>query len=164
LAAPTLPVGGAAALVLAGLVGQLAPLAVGMWLRARRPGLAVRVHAVARRLADVLLAGVVVGSLAANVDRLADVPAAAYAVMVVTVAGSLVAYAGPGLGGPGERSAVAMVTTVRNLSLALFVAAFSTDADRVVLIVLTYGLVMYLAAAAAAGPMRRRARATCDGG
>jgi bile acid:Na+ symporter, BASS family len=76
--------------------------------------------------------------------------------MAVAVAASLATYAVPRLGGPPERAAVAMITTVRNLTLALFVAAFSTDADRVILTVLVYGLLMYLAAAIAVRPMTRQ--------
>jgi bile acid:Na+ symporter, BASS family len=158
IAAPGLPVGGAAALVLGGLCAQLVPLGVGMWLRASHPAAAERVHAVARRAADVLLSGIVVWSFAANADRLAEVPAAGYAVIAAVVAVSVATYAAPGLGGPPDRSAVAMVTAVRNLSLALFVAGFAADADRVILTVLVYGLLMYAAAAVAVWPMRRRVR------
>ncbi|MBG0823140.1 hypothetical protein HS048_20610 [Planomonospora sp. ID91781] len=47
--------------------------------------------------------------------------------------------------GPAARRAVAMTTTVRNLSLALLVAGLSRDAARVSVTVLAYGLVMYAA-------------------
>ncbi|GGQ39108.1 hypothetical protein [Couchioplanes azureus] len=150
-----LPTGGAVLLVVGSLAGQLVPLMAGMWLRARRPTLAARVHAVARRTADVLLAGIVLWSLIANLHRLGDVPLAAYAVIVVVVAAGLITFAGPGPGGAARRGAVAMTTTVRNLSLALFVAAFVPDAGQVILAVLAYGLVMYAAATAAVAPMRR---------
>ncbi|OJF12170.1 hypothetical protein [Couchioplanes caeruleus] len=150
-----LPTGGAVLLVVGSLAGQVVPLAVGMWLRERRPALAARVHAVARRTADVLLAGIVLWSLVANLHRLGDVPPAAYAVIAVVVAAGLVTYASPGLGGAAGRGAVAMTTTVRNLFLALFVAAFAPDAAQVILTVLAYGLVMYVAAVAAIAPMRR---------
>ncbi|MEV6596652.1 hypothetical protein AB0M36_07245 [Actinoplanes sp. NPDC051346] len=152
-----LPVGGAVLLVAGSLAGQLVPLLVGMSLRARRPDLAARVHAVARRIADVLLAGIVLWSLVANADRLGEVPGAAYLVMAVVVAVGLVSYAAPGLGGAAARGAVAMTTTVRNLSLALFVAAFAPDAGQTILTVLAYGLVMYAVAVAAIAPMRRAA-------
>jgi BASS family bile acid:Na+ symporter len=153
---PAPPAGGLAGLVLAGVAGQLVPLLAGVWLRARRPALADRVHPVARRAADLLLAGIVVWSLLTNADRLADVPPGGYLAIAIVVAVSLATYLIPGTGAAAERSAVAMVTTVRNLTLALFVAGFAADADRVILAVLVYGLVMYAAAAAAVRPMRRR--------
>ncbi|RZU53323.1 BASS family bile acid:Na+ symporter [Krasilnikovia cinnamomea] len=152
-----LPTVDAVLLVAGSLVGQLVPLGVGMWLRARRPQLAVRVHAVARRIADVLLAGIVLWSLLANAHRLGEVPLVVYAVIAAVVAVGLATYASPGLGAASGRGAVAMTTTVRNLSLALFVAAFAPDPGRVILTVLAYGLVMYAAAVAAIGPMRRAA-------
>jgi BASS family bile acid:Na+ symporter len=162
VSSPGLPAGGAVTLVFGGLVAQLVPLLVGMWLRAARPTAADVVRRWARRVADVLLAAIVVWSLVANADRLVDVPAAGYLAMAVVVLVSLVAYALPGLDSPGDRAAAAMVTAVRNLSLALFVAGFAEDADQVILTVLVYGLLMYVVATAALWPIRRRARRAAE--
>jgi bile acid:Na+ symporter, BASS family len=155
-----LPTSGAVLLVVGGVVGQTAPLVLGMWLRATRPAVAARVHGVARRTADALLAGIVLVSLAANIHRLGDVPTAVYGVIAVVVAVGLAAGTSPGLGGAAGRGAVAMTTTVRNLSLALFVATFTPESGHVILTVLAYGLVMYVAAVAAIPVLRRGAAPT----
>ncbi|WP_197287272.1 bile acid:sodium symporter family protein [Planomonospora sphaerica] len=127
------------------LAGQLVPIAAGMALRARRPALAGRVAEISRRTADLLLITLVVAILATAAGRLTDLPAAAYAAFVLLALVCLASYATPALAGPAARRAVAMTTTVRNLSLALLVAGLSRDAARVSVTVLAYGLVMYAA-------------------
>jgi bile acid:Na+ symporter, BASS family len=130
-----------AAVVVGGLVGQLAPLAVGMWLRQRHPVTAQRVHRVARRIADLLLAAVVAYFLITAGRQLPTLGWAPLAVAGLLVVACL-SVAAPAIGTPGERRSVGMTTAVRNLSLALFVAA-ATSAGAV-LVLLAYGLVMYL--------------------
>jgi BASS family bile acid:Na+ symporter len=131
-----------AALVAGGLVGQVAPLVVGMWLRRRDPGRAARVHRVARRVADVLLAALVVYFLVTAGGQLPGMGWHPLVVVGVLVAVCLSATALGRLGEPGVRRAVGMTSAVRNLSLALFVAAPAGAA--VVLALLLYGLVMYV--------------------
>ncbi|MEU4624859.1 hypothetical protein AB0G04_33415 [Actinoplanes sp. NPDC023801] len=134
--------GGVGLLVVAGgLLGQVVPLAVGMWLRRSRPRVAERVHPVARRVADVLLAGLVVYFLITGAGRLPQVGWAGIAVVAVLVAVSLTPVGLSRIGPVPQRRAVAMTTGVRNLTLGLFFAA--AVSPTVVLAVLTYGLVMY---------------------
>jgi BASS family bile acid:Na+ symporter len=63
------------------------------------------------------------------------------AVIAVVVATCLALVLLPWSGPAGVRRAIAMTTTVRNLSLALFVA--SAASATVVLTLLAYGLIMY---------------------
>ncbi|GIE36655.1 hypothetical protein Ait01nite_097000 [Actinoplanes italicus] len=136
------PAGGVGLLVVGGgLLGQVVPLAVGMWLRRARPQVAQRVHPVARRVADVLLAGLVVYFLVTGVGRLPQVGWAGVAVIAVLVAVSMTPVALRWPASVPQRRALAMTTGVRNLTLALFFAAAATP--TVVLTVLAYGLIMY---------------------
>ncbi|MBW6439207.1 hypothetical protein KZ829_36335 [Actinoplanes hulinensis] len=136
------PAGDAGLLVVAGgLLGQVVPLAVGMWLRRSRPRIAEWVHPVARRAADVLLAGLVLYFLITGVGRLPQVGGAGVVVIAVLVAVSVTPVLLPWLGSVPQRRAVAMTTGVRNLTLGLFFAAVASP--TVALTVLTYGLLMY---------------------
>lgn len=139
------------ALVAGGLFGQVAPLAVGMWLRRSRPGTAARVHTVARRVADLLLAGLVLYFLITGLHRLPEVGLPGVAVVAVLVAAGLAPLAGPGAA--PQRRAVAMTTGVRNLTLGLFFAAAAPP--TVTLTLLTYGLIMYAVCVPAAGLLAR---------
>jgi BASS family bile acid:Na+ symporter len=136
------PAGGLGLLVVGGgLLGQVVPLAAGMWLRRSHPKAAERVHPVARRAADVLLAGLVLYFVITGVGLLPQVGWAGLTVIAVLVAGSLTPILLRRLGPVPQRRAVAMTTGVRNLTLGLFFAAAASPA--VVLAVLAYGLVMY---------------------
>ncbi|MFB4269160.1 hypothetical protein [Nonomuraea sp. GTA35] len=153
------PVGGDAGLqVVAMLLAQLIPILAGMWLRARSPGTADRVQKVSRRVADVLLVTSTLYILITTADRLTTIPISGWAAFALLTLLCLLAYATPGLESPSARRAVAMTTTIRNLSLALLVAGLSADAALVSLIVLAYGLVMYAVAGLALAPLRRTAR------
>lgn len=136
------PAGGIGLLVVAGgFLGQVVPLAVGMWLRRSRPRTAQRVHPVARRVADVLLAGLVLYFLITGVGRLPQVGWVGVVVIAVLVAVSVAPGVLPWWGSVAQRRAVAMTTGVRNLTLGLFFAAAASP--TVVLAVLSYGLIMY---------------------
>ncbi|MEV0819957.1 hypothetical protein [Nonomuraea rubra] len=153
------PVGGEAGLqVVAMLLAQLIPIAAGMWLRARSPGTADRVQKVSRRVADVLLVTSTLYVLITTADRLTTIPVSGWAAFAALTLLSLAAYATPGLDSSAARRAVAMTTTIRNLSLALLVAGLSADAALVSLIVLAYGLVMYTVCGLALAPLRRTVR------
>jgi BASS family bile acid:Na+ symporter len=89
---------------------------------------------------------------------LADIPASGWVAFLLLTLICLAAYATPGLGDSAARRAVAMTTAIRNLSLALLVAGLSTDAPRISLVVLAYGLVMYAVSGLALTPLRRTAR------
>jgi BASS family bile acid:Na+ symporter len=113
-----------------------------MWLRHRRPVTAQRVHQLARRVADVVLAALVVSFAVTAGRRLPELGWAPVAVAALLVAVCLASVAVPAWGHHAARRAVAMTTAVRNLSLALFVAAPAGELVAVTL--LAYGLVMYL--------------------
>lgn len=135
------------------LVLQVAPLLAGATLRSRRPAWAARVHALARRVADVALAALVVGLLLTELDEVDRSGVTGLAAMVAVVLVSLAAFALPA---PASvRRATAMTTVVRNLSLALLIARSAPEPDATALVVLTYGLVMYLLATMAAALLRR---------
>jgi BASS family bile acid:Na+ symporter len=133
---------GGVLLVGGGLAGQVVPLAAGMWLRHRRPVTAQRVHQLARRVADVVLAALIVYFAVTAGRRLPELGWAPVAVAALLVAVCLASVAVPAWGHHAARRAVAMTTAVRNLSLALFVAAPAGELVAVTL--LAYGLVMYL--------------------
>nr|WP_221382047.1 hypothetical protein [Actinoplanes polyasparticus] len=130
-----------AGLVVGGLAGQVVPLAAGMWLRHRDGRRADRVHAVARRVADLLLVGLVVYFAVTAGGQLPDLGWPPIAVMALVVLVCLSVTAIP-LGQSPERRAVGMTTAVRNLSLALFFAA--PMGGTVVVALLAYGLLMYV--------------------
>lgn len=126
---------------------QWLPLAAGLALSSRRPALALRLHPRARRFADVMLAGLIVVLVITSGSDLdqngADALLGIGVVLGLTLVGGLLS-----LGDPAVRRATAMTTLVRNLSLALAAVAFVDDADAAALLVLTYGLAMYLLAVA----------------
>ncbi|WP_440106722.1 hypothetical protein [Streptosporangium sp. H16] len=150
--------GGGGAQVVATLLGQLIPVTAGMLLRARKPLRADQVAKVCRHVANVLLITMVIYIFATTADQLADIPSPAFAAFALLALGSLASYATPGLLTSPARRAVAMTTTVRNLSLALLVADLAADPGQVSVTVLAYGLVMYAAAALALIPLRRSSR------
>lgn len=140
-------------LVGGGLLGQVVPLLAGMWLRRRDPARALRVHAVARRVADVLLAGLVAYFLITAGHRLPDLGWAPVSVAALLVTSCLAVTVLPLTGRAdvaqtGVARAVGMTTAVRSVSLALFVA--TPAGPEVVLTVLAYGLVMYVLSVPAA--------------
>jgi BASS family bile acid:Na+ symporter len=135
------PGAGGVVLIVGALLGQLVPLGVGMRLRRWRAAAAGRVHRVSRRIADLLLAGLVLYFVVTGASRLPELGWPTVGVIAVVVLSSLAVPSVPGFGPSGVRRAVAMTTAVRNLSLALFVAG--TAEPTVVLVLLAYGLLMY---------------------
>jgi BASS family bile acid:Na+ symporter len=129
---------GGVVLVAGGLSGQVVPVVVGMLLRRRRPAIAQRVHRVSRRVADLLLAVLVLYFLVTGVTRLPEV---GWATIGAVVLACLSLALMPVFDPSSARRAVAMTTAVRNLSLALFVA--DPAGPVVVLTLLAYGLLMY---------------------
>lgn len=134
-------------LVAALVAFQWVPLALGLTLSERRPALAARLHPRARRFADLMLAAliiVLVITSGSDIDQNGtDALVGIGVVLGLTLIGGLVS-----LGDRAVRRASAMTTLVRNLSLALAAVAFVDDADAAALLVLTYGLAMYLLAVA----------------
>jgi BASS family bile acid:Na+ symporter len=142
-------------LVLTLVAFQWVPLAAGLALSQRRPDLAGRAHPRARRVADLLLAAVIVVLLITSGSEVGrngrDTLTGIGVVLALTLLGGWIS-----LGTPAVRRASAMTTLVRNLSLALAATAFMPDEDAAALVVLTYGLAMYLLAVGWVLLVRRR--------
>lgn len=143
-------------LVPALLLLQVLPEVVGSTLRARRPATALVVGGWSRRAADLLLLTVVVLLTVRNLDVLGATPASAFALVAGVVALTLLVGAATGAGDRAASRAVLMTTGVRNLSLALLLAA-GTDGDATAT-VLTYGLLMYVGVVGLAVALRAKDR------
>jgi BASS family bile acid:Na+ symporter len=132
------------------LVSQLLPLAVGIALRHRRPGLARKLKQPLDRV-SALLGLVVLGLILVNYVRiLAAIRFAAYAGMLTLALGSTVS--GWLLGGPGadHRKAMAFSTAVRNVALSLVIATASFAETPAVTAALAYGVLQTVAIASLA--------------
>lgn len=144
-------------LVVALAVLQWTPLALALTASSRRPGWAATFHPHARRVADLTLAALIVVLLITSGSKIdhnsTDTVTAIGLVLGLTVLGGLLA-----IGPPAVRRASAMTTLVRNLSIGLAAVTFLDDADEAALVVLTYGLAMYLSAIT--WVLVRRARTT----
>jgi BASS family bile acid:Na+ symporter len=140
------------------VVLQWLPLASGLVLSARRPAVAAGVHPFARRFADLMLALLIVVLVATSGSDLDDNGAEALlgigVVLTLTVLGGLAVWTGTA----AVRRATTMTTIIRNLSLALAAAAFLDESDAAALVVLTYGLAMYLSGVAWVAVDRARPR------
>jgi BASS family bile acid:Na+ symporter len=101
---------------------QLAPLLLGMGVRARAPELADRLVGPAARLANLTLLVVVGALVALRYERLGDFSLPAHLALVAPLA-ALLALGAWRPGPTGDLAmAAALVTSVRNLSVALLVA------------------------------------------
>jgi hypothetical protein len=132
--------GGAARVILITFVLQLLPLAAG--ILARRLSLRVSLAARLRSAGSALLVAVVLLLLITRGSFLGTLNASTLASMVGIVALSLLAGA---LTTP-PRLPDALLSCVRNLTLALMIAELGQPGGSATLIVAAYGLVMYLAA------------------
>jgi BASS family bile acid:Na+ symporter len=118
---------------------QLLPLLVGMALQRVRPQLADRLAMPASRIANVLLLVIIVGLLVTKGQVLADVGVVAIvlaAALVPTIMALGFAVPGPST----QRRSFAMVTGVRNISLALLLGAAYFPAPLTDATILTFGL------------------------
>lgn len=134
------------------LLFQVTPLALGMGLRGATPGVAARLATPTRALANVLLVGIIVGLLVTRGALLADAGAGLHLVCLGLTAAPLVAA----FGGDGTRVAVALVTAVRNLSIALLLSVAFFDDPAVDSAILVWGLYMMVVPALAAAWIGRR--------
>jgi len=142
-------------LVAALVVFQWLPLAAGLALSSRRPGRAAGLHPRARRFADLMLAALIVVLVITSGADL-DENGTDALIGIGVVLGLTLLGGAASLGAPAVRRATAMTTLVRNLSLALAAVAFVDESDAAALLVLTYGLAMYLLAVAWVAVVRRR--------
>ncbi len=146
---------GVAALVLAGTVtAQLLPVGLGLWVRARWPDLAPELSRVAARVGLVLLVAVIAGYIAAHGALLLEQRLGVAVASAVVGISLMLGYLGRGLT-RGERVAVAQISAIRNLSLALLLVELLGLPAHATLGVLAYGLPMYAIAGVAAAVQRR---------
>lgn len=138
------------------LAFQLLPLAVGVVLGRWRPALADSIKRHVARFAAALLGAIL---LMFVVTRGHLVFANGFVAVVVSVALGAAALFSGHLAPAGHRTRIAsaFVTSVRNLSLALVLAAQITPGGEAVLAILVYGLVMYVLAGALVWRERSRA-------
>lgn len=118
---------------------QLVPLVAGMMMRRLRPALSERIALPMTRIANVLLLVVIVGLLVMKGRVLADVGVIA----LLTAAGLVPVCMALGFAIPGpadQRRSFAMVTAVRNISLALLLGASYFPAALTDATILTAGL------------------------
>lgn len=145
----------------------LVPVVVGMWVRARRPGLAVRAERPVKVMSLVILVLIIVGAVVVEAgsigDYLLDVGLAVLAFSCVSLA---VGYGAARLAraGHGQAVAVCMEIGMHNTSLSLTIALSPSllDSTRMAVPSAVYGVVMYFTAGAAGLLLRRRA-ARADG-
>jgi len=122
------------------LFTQLVPLCVGLIVRHLRPVLAARLQTRANRLSALLNLTVVGFILATQFGMLAAIPGRAYAGMSALLIASLAA--GWLLGGPetGNRKAMTLTTSLRNVGVGLVIATSSFPGTPAVTATLAYGL------------------------
>jgi BASS family bile acid:Na+ symporter len=125
---------------------QLLPLLAGGALRWGRPALALRLEPVLSRIGTASLLVLVLGLMVTRGAQILSVGVGGLAAIGVCVAAT--AMAGPlaGARAPAQRTAFALSTTVRNLSLAMLLAGFSLRQPATTLAILAYGFVMYVGA------------------
>jgi len=138
---------------------MLVPLAIGLFFKARYPGVADTLHPQMSRASSVSLVLLLVTGLAVNFTDILDTFGTG--AIITIVAFLLLALIGGYLAGgsdPAIRSVLGLGTAQRNLSAALIVAAqnFSDDPDVIVFVMVAaiLGLVILMAAG---GELGRRA-------
>jgi len=129
------------------LVTQLLPLCIGLFIRHRRGDLAARLQKPFNQISKALNLLVLVFILVVQFHVLSAVRPRAYAGMIAFLILSLAS--GWFLGGSGttNRKAMALVTSVRNVSVSLVIATGSFPGTPAVTAVLVYGIFQTLASA-----------------
>jgi BASS family bile acid:Na+ symporter len=146
----------------------LVPVAIGMALRARFPGLADRLARPTKILSAVVLIAVIAGAVLKERANLADYFLAVGAIVLIFNLISLAAgYGLPRLAGVGERQAIAagMEIGIHNSTLAITIALSPALLNNTEMAIpaAVYGVVMLFTAAAFGYLVRRRAaRSTAD--
>lgn len=140
------------------LATQLIPLCAGLLIREYRPSLASRLHKPFNLVSKILNLLVIVVILAIQFHVLKDVSARAYMGMIAFLILSLAS--GWLLGGSGgaDRKAMALVTSVRNVSVSLVIVTTSFPGSPAVTAVLVYGIFQTLVSAVIALGWGRLAR------
>ncbi len=134
----------------------LAPLVIGMVLRAKRPALADRAMTWLKRLTNLLFVALFAMILGTRVGMIGTIGAMPFVAMLMlasisAVLGYLVAGRQRDL-----RTALALNTTIRNISLSLLLASLWFSEDATMVTVMVYGLVMLIVALPTTLLIRRR--------
>jgi BASS family bile acid:Na+ symporter len=142
----------------------LVPVAIGMAVRARFPGLADRLARPVKILSVVVLVAVIAGTVAKERENLGEYFVAVGAVVLVfNVISLAVGYGLPRLAGVGERQAIAagMEIGIHNSTLAITIAISPAllNSTEMAIPAAVYGVVMFFTAAAFGYLVRRRAKA-----
>ncbi len=133
----------------AGLIAaQLAPWALGRWLRRVRPSVATYLGRATKRAGGPLLGAVIVSLLVTHGNAVGSLGLWPFVTSLVVVLASW-ALGAASKGSSAVRLGLGAVTSVRNLTLALLVATAAQAPPLTTLAVLLFGLVMFLVPAAA---------------
>jgi len=120
------------------LVAQFLPLCAGLGLRQWRPALADRLKKPANRISMVLNLVMLGLILFAQFDMLIGIPLRGYLGMLLLVLAGVAA--GWLLGGSGNRSAMVMATSVRNVGVSLVIVMAAFGGTRAVAAATAFGL------------------------
>jgi BASS family bile acid:Na+ symporter len=122
------------------LATQLLPLSVGLAVRQWSPSLAARVSKPANLLSAVLSLSVIGLILVVHFQTLVSIRPRGFAGMLALVLAALAAGWLLGMPGSGNRKAMAITTSVRNVGVALVIATSSFPATPAVTATLAFGL------------------------
>jgi bile acid:Na+ symporter, BASS family len=141
----------------------LVPVAIGMAVRARFPGVADRLNRPVKALSVVVLVAVIVGAILKERDNIADYFVAVGVVVLVFNVVSLTAgYGLPRLAGVERPDAIAagMEIGIHNSALAITIAVSPTllNSAQIAVPAAVYGIVMFFTAAAFGYLVSRRGR------
>lgn len=142
--APAMPPVDAAQIVRTLLVTQLVTLAVGLAVRRYMPRVASRLHRPANTLSSILGLALITLILVVQFDTLREIRLRGFAGMLLLLIGTLAA--GWLLGGPGRgnRRALALTTSLRNVGVALVIATSAFPGSAAVTAVIAYGILEIL--------------------
>jgi BASS family bile acid:Na+ symporter len=124
---------------------QLLPLCLGLAVSHWRPDLAARLLTPAVAVGKVLNAATFTVILITHGPQLLDIQPSSILAMVTLLGVSILAGWSAGGRGSGDRKAVALTTSMRNVGLGLVIAASGFAGPSAVAAVVAYGLVQLLA-------------------
>jgi bile acid:Na+ symporter, BASS family len=130
----------AAKMVTTLLLTQLLPLCVGLTVRQRRPAVAARLSKPANLLSMVLNLSVIGLVLVVHFQALAAIRLRGFVGMLALVLAALAVGWLLGLPGSGNRKAMAITTSVRNVGVSLVIATSSFPGTPAVTAALAFGL------------------------
>lgn len=146
-------------------VTQLLPLGVGLTVRQWRPNLAARLLKPANLLSMVLNVSVIGLVLVVHFQTLTAIRPRGFVGMLVLVATALGAGWLLGTPGSGDRKAMAITTSVRNVGVSLVIATSSFPGTPAVTAALAFGLFQTIVIALVAlgwGQFRHTTKTCCD--